>query len=220
MCPRGDDPDTVHQHDFTIVLDTGTAGVLGGGGGALSGSFNLWWTGQTSTVGLEADAFTGTEAQCEQAFESLPQLKDVQCLIDMLNATSSTWSCAVCLRGCRAALFLSAVFYGSRVCASACNRRSPLLCARTRVEPGNVHEQLAQPRRGAAPARHCVRPQVRLECRCLARRVRRPTPHTRLMHLAAPLWPILEHQRASCNRSTGRCPRLGITPALKTTSLS
>lgn len=84
MCPRGDDPETTNQHDFTLVIRTGVDAV-----DTLDGSFAFFWTGQTTSTSLTADASAGTELNCEEAFESLPNIDDVTCFITDVNSTTS-----------------------------------------------------------------------------------------------------------------------------------
>jgi hypothetical protein len=85
MCPRGDNPATTHQTDFTFVVTTDS-----GGGGTLGGVLRFWFNGQVTAVTLTADGTASSSALCGATFSSLPNIALAHCtLVAVVSGTKA-----------------------------------------------------------------------------------------------------------------------------------
>jgi len=90
FCPFGDDPGTTDNADFALqfTIDTTDAGS------ALAGTVDFWFSGQTTSVSLDASGDDATEAECKTTWESLPNVATAVCFKGDVEATtkSTTWT--------------------------------------------------------------------------------------------------------------------------------
>ena len=82
MCPRGDNPETTHQTDFTFTLTVAPSDS----GGALSGALRFWFNGQVVGTTLTAVGTSSSGALCEAAFNSLPNVAVTHCTRVSVNS--------------------------------------------------------------------------------------------------------------------------------------
>jgi hypothetical protein len=71
ICPKGDDPMTTPQNYRQIILTTGATS------GFLTGFWKFGFLGET--IRISANASNYTAVQCDQDFESLPNVEEVTC---------------------------------------------------------------------------------------------------------------------------------------------
>jgi hypothetical protein len=82
MCPRGDNPDTTNQADFTFTLTVAPSDS----GGVLSGALRFWFNGQVVATTLTAVGTSSSGALCEAAFNSLPNVAITHCNLVSTNS--------------------------------------------------------------------------------------------------------------------------------------
>lgn len=84
MCPKGDDPLTINQNDYSFQLRaTGTSALSGVLGVVFQGDYNY----------LDLDSPSGSD--CEVAFERSGKFSDVTCSLSIISSSDLLYNISV-----------------------------------------------------------------------------------------------------------------------------